>query len=641
MEIAHLTESIIEYLSISSALLLILGLLSLFAVRSMKTQGRTKLWVCTLIVIMPLAYPLKSIFPESVRIPVHMELKYLQPHNETASEKTIAENTASFSDNGNTVERYKNNEAVSFKSEASSSGIKDPFIATAYGLTENWRLIAATVWVGVFFFFLIRLAATGYKTNKILRLAAPFKDPDILNILHRCTADTGLRRTPGLFVAEGISTPMVMGFFKPGILIPRHLLRPELREGLRFTLLHELKHLQQHHNWWLLIESIIGSAYFFHPVFHWAKRKIHEELEHICDSHVIHVTDKSFSYADFLLTQIWQQNSGRNPALALPFVTTVSKTAARIHSILENTVPAPFMQIRDRLSVFFILIAFPSILLLSIAPSAQDPDQALNMLNPVKMNIQETADHTNEPSGQKKDVIIEKSATVPSNEKTSHIEKPEPLLKTADTVTAPSSVFREETSFVTSPESARPPIDSNDDELSAETIEEKPLPETLQSLNASDTFTGNNMLWAEHAPDTGESADKSTAPIKIAEKYLGSPVNELSITRIDNIKILDEYTVLFMMRGGDIYLTRLSDPCPVLMQASDFNLVSTNGRLSKFDRIQAISNNQAVGISGMLSSFHPYRYEGNKYEAIKLLKKSILTELVSEGAFNEFGPEKG
>ena len=90
-----------------------------------------------------------------------------------------------------------------------------------------------------------------------------------------------------------------------------------------------------------------------------------------------------------------------------------------------------------------------------------------------------------------------------------------------------------------------------------------------------------------------------------------------------------------------MYLTRLSEPCPILLHASDFNLVSTNGRLSKFDRIQAISYNQVIGTSGMLSSFYPFRYEGNRYKAIKLLKKSLLAELVNEGAFKEFHPVKG
>ena len=341
---------------------------------------------------------------------------------------------------------------------------------------------------------------------------------------------------------------MVMGFFRPGIIIPGHLLKNEFREGLRFTLLHELKHLQQHHNWWLLIESIIGAAYFFHPVFHWAKRKIHEELEHICDSHVIHVTNRSVSYADFLLNQIWQHNPGRNPALVLPFVSTVSKTAARIHSILENTVPAPSMHIRDRISVFFALMIFPSILFFSIAPSAQHPNQALNTLNPLKLNSPERIDNISETGMQEtKAPIIEKPSAGYSNEDAFHIEKAMPLLKEAGTMETPASIIREKPLIKPARESINPPKvkDKDEEEPPAEAIEETPAPEPLQSVNVTDTVTGNNMLWKQGAADTGEAADKSIASINIAEKYLGSPVNELSIPRIDNIRVLDVFNTSF------------------------------------------------------------------------------------------------
>ena len=95
------------------------------------------------------------------------------------------------------------------------------------------------------------------------------------------------------------------------------------------------------------------------------------------------------------------------------------------------------------------------------------------------------------------------------------------------------------------------------------------------------------------------------------------------------------------MRGGNIYLTRLSVPCPSLLSATDFNLGSNSGKLSKFDRIQTISFGQIMGTTGMLGPIYPYKYEGNKYEAIKLLKNSLLAELVKEGAFKEFKPVGG
>jgi beta-lactamase regulating signal transducer with metallopeptidase domain len=164
--------------------------------------------------------------------------------------------------------------------------------------------------------------------------------------------------------------PIAVGFLHHTIILPKKLLEPKFHEGLRFTFLHELKHLKRHDNWWLLIESLVGAAYFFHPVIYWAKRKIHEEWEYICDSHVIQVTNKSVSYADFLLHEIWNHGREKNPSLAVPFIINTRKTTKRVYSILEKRRPTLFTKIRDRIAVSLIFLSFILIFLFSVAPSA-------------------------------------------------------------------------------------------------------------------------------------------------------------------------------------------------------------------------------------------------------------------------------
>jgi hypothetical protein len=158
---------------------------------------------------------------------------------------------------------------------------------------------------------------------------------------------------------------------------------------------------------------------------------------------------------------------------------------------------------------------------------------------------------------------------------------------------------------------------------------------TEQSEQLSDTnSTGLNLSPLIEKTVSDNLTENPTPLETTAQKYLGSPVNELTIHRIDDIKVLNEYTILFIMRGGAMYLTRLKEPCPALLYASDFNLPSTTGNISKFDRIEAISNNHVMGSTVMLGDFYQYIYEGNKGEAIKLLKKSLLQKLISEEVFS-------
>lgn len=636
MEIASLTESIIEYLLISSTLLLILGLLSFLSIQSLKVQGKAKLWICTLLVILPLAYPLKTFFPEAIKIQVPLESDYFQQHNKIDAEKTVTTNRSFIADNPEAAVKAQNSETILSESEAPFHGIKNLFMGNFSTFIGNWKLIASIIWGGVFFYFLIHIVTTGYKTSRLLRLADPVTNPEILKLFHQCVTQTGLRHTPQLFMVEGIPTPMVMGFLKPGIIIPCHLIKTELREGLRFTLLHELKHLQQHHNLWLLIESLIGAAYFFHPVFHWAKNRIHEELENICDRHVTHVTDNSVSYADFLLNQIWQQSSGRTPALALPFISTVSKTTNRIHSILENAGPTTFMQIRDSVSALMVLMAFPLVLLLSIAPSVPHSDQALNVLSKLNINTQEKESYKDELlEKENKVTLIDQSSRRLSDKTPSHIEKYVPAVKTKDSTDSQNNVVLEKTTFEPALETKSPLISIADEEHKTEITQESPLPNTIQDHDFLERVTVNNMISIQNAPEMREVSKESPSPVTFVEKYLGTPVNELSINRIDNIRALDEYTVLFIMRGENIYLTRLSVPCPSLLHATDFNLGSNLGKLSNYDSIQTISFGQILGTTGTVGPIYPYKYKGNKYEAIKLLKNNLLAALVKEGAFED------
>jgi hypothetical protein len=93
MEMISLTDSIVEYLFLSSALLFILGVLSSFIVRIFKIQGKPKLWICTLLVIMPLAYPITALFPDQIKISIPLKTFHsfdFQPFKTTTGENPVS-----------------------------------------------------------------------------------------------------------------------------------------------------------------------------------------------------------------------------------------------------------------------------------------------------------------------------------------------------------------------------------------------------------------------------------------------------------------------------------------------------------------------------------------------------------------------
>jgi len=663
MEMISLANSLIEYLFISSALLFILGVLSSFILRVLKIQGTPKLWICTLLIIMPLAYPIKVLFPDPIIVPIPLET--YQPFDFQTLKKITGENPVSkgvyfLNNEGVSADETTSKETTLIGLETSNSNSKNRLIKAISGISVDWKLIATLAWGLTFLYFIIRLIFIVYKTSRFFRLADSVTNSQVLKLLHLCAADTGLHWTPRLMTVDQIPTPMVMGFFKPRIFLPKHLLKPEFREGLRFTLLHELKHVHQHHNWWLLIESIIGAAYFFHPVIHWAKKRIHEELEHVCDNHVIYITKKSISYADFLLHEIWEQNGERNPALAMPFISGISRTTNRVHSILENVKPSLFAQIRGKIALGLIFLAFLSLLLCSVAPSPPEREQTFQKLNFTTIDSQDrasfqagTAEIKKEASKElkpKEMLFEEKSSVILTKEQPSFDDNTQ-LFQAAATNVRPhasnedtETVLQEETTYTPVLKSEKPAVFMANTLVQAEKVPEKqskppsvdPIDEPILDIEAE-----YSALLAKNISTLKIASYASKVLQSKAKKHLGSPVNGITLQRIKNIRVLNDRTILFVMYGDKLYLNCLSDRNPGLLYADKFEFTSLSNKITKYDRIQALSYGQILNSTGMLGDFYPYQYEGTKTEAIKQLKNGLLEKLIAEGAFKESFSVKG
>jgi hypothetical protein len=108
METISSADSIIKFLFLSSALLLILGVLSSFLLRILKIQGKPKLWICTLLVIMSLAYPIQALFPDLIKVSIPLETFQsfdFQPFDTTTGENPVSEGVSFLTSDGISASR--------------------------------------------------------------------------------------------------------------------------------------------------------------------------------------------------------------------------------------------------------------------------------------------------------------------------------------------------------------------------------------------------------------------------------------------------------------------------------------------------------------------------------------------------------
>jgi hypothetical protein len=126
-----------------------------------------------------------------------------------------------------------------------------------------------------------------------------------------------------------------------------------------------------------------------------------------------------------------------------------------------------------------------------------------------------------------------------------------------------------------------------------------------------------------------------------ADKYLGDGEMCLETYQIKETRILDDQTILFIMRSGELYLNRLPARCVGLRIADGFGYSTRIAKLCKQDRITAASHGSMPGNTCMLGEFLSFDKQGMKTtEVIKLLKDGLLEELVAEGVFQEAFPEE-
>jgi len=88
-------------------------------------------------------------------------------------------------------------------------------------------------------------------------------------------------------VSDRIDTPMLVGWLKPVILLPAAVVLGFPRQQIELILAHELGHLRRRDHLVNLVQTVIETVLFYHPVVHWISREVRNERELCCDHLVL------------------------------------------------------------------------------------------------------------------------------------------------------------------------------------------------------------------------------------------------------------------------------------------------------------------------------------------------------------------
>lgn len=173
----------------------------------------------------------------------------------------------------------------------------------------------------------------------------------------------GLNRQVQLLESTIAQAPMVIGHFKPVILLPVGAINALTPAQAEAILAHELAHIARRDYLLNLLQSFIETLYYFNPSVWWISSFIRTEREHCCDDMAVSVSGDPLVYARSLLRLQELYRPAPQPALSL--LNNRRQLLHRVRRLLRQPVPPSFPA--ERMAAALTLLLLVVLLPLSAA----------------------------------------------------------------------------------------------------------------------------------------------------------------------------------------------------------------------------------------------------------------------------------
>ncbi|MGB9429785.1 MAG: M56 family metallopeptidase [Gammaproteobacteria bacterium] len=168
-----------------------------------------------------------------------------------------------------------------------------PMFATRFAPPVSWAVILWLAGVAI----MGARAIWGWRQSVLMRLAPPATlahpwQALLQNLIERMH----IKRVTRLLASVQVHAPMVVGWFKPVILIPPSAVCGLSWQQAEMILAHELAHIRRHDHLFNLFQVGVETLLFYHPAVHWISRNARTEREFCCDDVVIETCGDRVGY---------------------------------------------------------------------------------------------------------------------------------------------------------------------------------------------------------------------------------------------------------------------------------------------------------------------------------------------------------
>jgi uncharacterized protein (TIGR03435 family) len=165
-------------------------------------------------------------------------------------------------------------------------------------LVQLWAL---PVWSAGVVLFSLRLALAWWQAAR-LRRSGGSPDPEAAALVAKLAQRIGVRRRVRLLVSSVAAGPAVVGWLRPAVLLPPAAAMGLTPQQLEAVLAHELAHVRRHDYLVNLLQVVVETLFFYHPIVWWISKQIRTERELCCDDIAVRASGDPVGYARALTT---------------------------------------------------------------------------------------------------------------------------------------------------------------------------------------------------------------------------------------------------------------------------------------------------------------------------------------------------
>jgi len=220
------------------------------------------------------------------------------------------------------------------------SAVTKDLITLSRDFMDNNARTIALIWLFIVLVKSIKLSSNLFelhylKTRKIYPAGRHWED-EVL----RLSRQMGLNKAVGIVQSGLTQVPLVIGHFKPVILIPLGMITAIRPKEIEMMILHELAHIKRMDFLVNMLQHVLELLFFFNPAVLWTSAMIRKERENCCDEMVLQNADEKYSYIQALLS--FKEYQLNVPAYAMAFakesnlITRVKRMVYRKNATLNS-----------------------------------------------------------------------------------------------------------------------------------------------------------------------------------------------------------------------------------------------------------------------------------------------------------------